>query len=313
MEVINSFEKYNASAPTVVTVGTFDGLHLGHQVILQQLFDTAQKIEAKSLLLTFFPHPRMVLQSDCMPIKLLQTIDERAEILAKTDLDYLLIEPFTKAIANLTDREFVRDILVEKLRVKNLILGYDHRFGKDRTGDFEVLTKYAKEFDFELTQIDAVKQKKIAVSSTKIRKLLISGAVNQANKYLGKFFTLKGKVVRGDRMGNKIGFPTANLQVNAEKIIPKNGVYVVSFLHGVKLFYGIMNIGFCPTLQKEKQTVEAHFFDFEGNLYGKNITVSVIDFLRDEQKFDGLLPLHKQLQKDKENALKKIAVFKNNR
>ncbi len=303
MEIIHSLSNYSQNEQTIVTIGTFDGVHIGHQKIIEKVVQTAKKLNKKSVLLTFFPHPRMVLQKDSN-IELINTIDERSQLLAKTGLDCLVIHPFSKEFSRLTALDFVRDILVEKLNISKLIIGYDHHFGKNREGNLEQLTEYSHLFDFEVEEIPAQDINDISVSSTKIRKALADKNIKTANKYLGYNFMLTGFVVNGKQLGGQIGFPTANIDVKEDyKLIPKTGVYVVKSIINNNEIYGMMNIGFRPTVDGNHQTIEVHYFDFESNLYNQSLTIEVLYFLRDEQKFDSVKNLVSQLKIDKTNAL----------
>lgn len=302
MEIIHSLSNYKHSEKTIVTIGTFDGVHIGHQKIIEQVVKTAKKLNKKSVLLTFFPHPRMVLQKDTS-IELINTINERAELLSKTGLDYLIIHPFSKEFSSLTALDFVRDILVNQLCTSKLIIGYDHHFGKNREGNLEQLTEYSHIYGFEVEEIPAQDINDVAVSSTKIRKALSEKNIKTANKYLGYPFMLNGKVVNGKQLGGKIGFPTANIKVEETyKLIPKTGVYVVkSYLKGADV-YGMMNIGYRPTIDGNHQTIEVHFFDFNEDLYNQNLTIEILFFLRDEEKFSSIEKLISQLKEDKKTA-----------
>jgi len=287
----------------VVTIGTFDGVHIGHQKIIEQVVASAKKLNQKSVLLTFFPHPRMVLQKDAT-IEMINTIDEKANLLAKTGLDYLVVHPFSLAFSRLTALDFVKDILIHQLNTSKLIIGYDHHFGKNREGNIEQLTEYSNLYDFEVEEIPVQDINDVSVSSTKIRKALSEKNIKTANKYLGYNFMLNGKVVNGKQLGGKIGYPTANINIEEDyKLIPKTGVYVVkSSIHNV-LVFGMMNIGFRPTVNGKHQTIEVHFFDFNVNLYGQNLTIEILYFLRDEEKFSSIETLISQLETDKSNAL----------
>lgn len=303
MKITEGFSNHTSTQKTVVTIGTFDGVHIGHQKILTQLVDFSKKHHKKSLLLTFFPHPRMVLQKNS-DLKLINTIDEKIELLEKIGLDELLIQPFNQEFSRLSAFEFVRDILVNKLNVSKLFIGYDHRFGKNREGNFEQLQEYGEMFEFEVEEISAQSLNDINISSTKIRKALGKGKISKANSYLGYDFMLTGEIVAGENLGTKIGFPTANIAIKETyKLIPKNGVYVVKSTIEGNLFFGMMNIGNRPTVEGKHQTIEVHFFDFDNNLYGKKIRVELLKFLRNEQKFDSIDDLKKQLIKDKANSL----------
>lgn len=303
MEIIHSLSNYNHSEKTVVTIGTFDGVHIGHQKILEQVVASAKKLHQKSVLLTFFPHPRMVLQKDAS-IELINTIDEKAKLLAKTGLDCLVIQPFSLEFSRLTALDFVRNILVNQLNISKLIIGYDHHFGKNREGNLEQLTEYSHLYDFEVEEIPAQDINDVSVSSTKIRRALSEKNIKTANKYLGYNFMITGTVVNGKQLGGKIGYPTANIHVEESyKLIPKTGVYVVkSILNNISVF-GMMNIGFRPTVNGKHQTIEVHFFDFNEDLYAQNLTVEILYFLRDEEKFSSVEKLISQLEIDKSNTL----------
>lgn len=303
MERIHSLSNYHSSQETIVTIGTFDGVHIGHQKIIEQLVINAKKQDKKSVLLTFFPHPRMVLQKDSK-IELINTIEERAALLEKTGLDCLIIHPFSKEFSRMTALEFVRDVLVNQLHTSKLIIGYDHHFGKNREGNLEQLTEYSHLYGFEVSEIPAQDIDEVSVSSTKIRTALANKHIETANRYLGYYYTLNGTVVNGKQLGGKIGYPTANISVAENyKLIPKTGVYVVQSKLNGKLVYGMMNIGFRPTVDGDHQTIEVHFFDFNENLYGENLQIELRYFLRDEIKFDSVEALINQLQKDKSDAL----------
>ncbi len=302
MKVVNDIANFSTNEKTFVTIGTFDGVHFGHQKILEKLVSEAKNAGKKSVLLTFFPHPRMVLQKDAT-IELINTIDERAKLLEKTGLDYLIIHPFSKKFSRTTALEFVRDILVNTFNISKLIIGYDHHFGKNREGNIEQLTEYSHLYDFTVEEIPAQDIDDVSVSSTKIRRALHAGNLKTANNYLGYNFLLNGKVVNGKKLGGKIGFPTANLDVKETyKLIPKTGVYVVKSTIDSKTIFGMMNIGNRPTVNGNHQTIEVHFFDFNDNLYDKNLTIELIYFLRDEHKFDSIDHLVLQLKKDEETA-----------
>ena len=309
MKVVENYKNFTSTRKSIVTIGTFDGVHVGHQEIIEQLVTTAQKKNANSVLLTFFPHPRMVLQKD-NGIKLINTIEERIEILQKIGLDYLIIHPFDTEFSRLTAFDFVRDILVNHLNTSELVIGYDHRFGRNREGDFEQLEEYGVMYDFKVQEIPAQDVNAISVSSTKVRKALEDGDISKASKYLGYNFSLCGSVVQGDRLGNTIGFPTANLKVDeAYKLIPKNGAYLVRSMIDDVTVYGMMNIGFRPTLKGLHQTIETHFFEFHGDLYGKKLKIEILDFLRDEQKFSSVDALKNQLFLDKQKSQEMLNKF----
>ena len=310
MKIIRSITAFNSSEKTIVTIGTFDGIHIGHQKILKDLIKTAKKEGKKSVLLTFFPHPRMVLQKD-NKILLLNTIEEKSGLLEKMGLDYLIIHPFSREFSRLTALDFVRDVLVNKLNTSRLIIGYDHHFGKNREGNIHQLKEYSLLYDFKVEEIPAQDIDDVSVSSTKIRTALKEGNLKIANNYLGYQYMLSGIVVSGKQLGGTIGFPTANIEVEESyKLVPSSGVYIIRTRINSIVFYGIMNIGFNPTVLGKHQTIEAHLFDFNENLYGKKITIKFIHFLREEQKFNSVEELVGQLNIDKENA---ISYLSNNR
>ncbi|MHB1195511.1 MAG: bifunctional riboflavin kinase/FAD synthetase [Lutibacter sp.] len=306
MKIYTDLSNYTSKNKTFVTIGTFDGVHIGHQKVLSNLINSAKKNNATAVLLTFFPHPRMVLQKDTN-IKLINTINERIKLLEKTGLDTLVIHEFTKDFAEKTALDFVKKVLVDDLKISKLIIGYDHRFGKNREGNFEQLSAFGKTFGFEVTKISQQEIDHIAISSTKIRKAIELGNIEEANRYLGYNFMLTGEIVKGNNLGEKIGFPTANLEIKESyKLLPKTGSYVVKSALENETVYGMMNIGYNPTVKGKKQTIEIHFFDFNKDLYGKKIQIDVLKFLRDEQKFDSVEDLKNQLLIDKQKSLKII-------
>lgn len=308
LKVIHSIFDFTPTQKTIVTIGTFDGVHIGHQKIIKELVDEAKKTNKKAVLLTFFPHPRMVLQKD-LSIKLINTIDERAQYLEKLGLDYLIIHPFSKEFSRLTALDFVRDVLVNQLNTSKLIIGYDHHFGKNREGNIEQLTEYSHLYDFTVEEIPAQDIDEVSVSSTKIRKALANGQLKTANNYLGYNFSLTGKVVNGKQLGGQIGFPTANINVlETYKLIPKTGVYIVQSIIDTSIIFGVMNIGNRPTVNGDHQTIEVHFFNFNANLYNQTLTIELLYFLRDEQKFNSVNDLVIQLKKDEETAINFLKV-----
>ena len=302
MNVFRDISSYNPQKPTVLTIGTFDGVHIGHKKIIEKLTISGRKEDLESVILTFFPHPRMVLQKDT-DIKLLNTIDEKIQLLEQSGLDTLIIHPFDKTFSELSAEEFVKQILIDKLNLKKIVIGYDHRFGKNRTAGIDELIVFGKNYGFEVEQISAQEIDEVSISSTKIRKALDNGEVALANSYLGYNYFFNAKVVEGKKLGRSIGFPTANLQVSEfYKLIPKTGVYIVEVLLDNKSFKGMMNIGFNPTVSGAHQTVEVNILDFNQDIYGKNIQVSLLEKIRDEQKFDSLEALKNQLANDKQTA-----------
>lgn len=306
MKTYSSAFEYKNSAPSVVTIGTFDGVHVGHKAILKRLVETAKKENLESGVLTFFPHPRMVLQQDTS-IKLINTIDERIAQLEKTGLDHLIIHPFTREFSRLSASEFVRDILVNQLNIKKIIIGYDHRFGRNRTADINDLREFGQIYNFEIEEITAKEIDDVAVSSTKIRNALNAGDVTTANTYLADAFSITGEIVRGKALGRTIAYPTANLNLEETyKLIPKNGVYIVKSQIQGKTVYGITSIGTNPTVGGSEKTIETHFLDFEGDLYGKTLTIAFIKFIRDEATFDSLETLKNAIAEDEIFAKKHL-------
>ncbi|MBT8187213.1 MAG: bifunctional riboflavin kinase/FAD synthetase [Croceitalea sp.] len=290
------------NSSTMVTIGTFDGVHIGHRKILEHLINIAEQSGLKSTVLTFFPHPRMVLQKDT-DIKMLNTVEEKKQILDALGLNYLIVHPFTKEFSRLSAIAFVRDILVNRLKAKKVIIGYDHRFGRNRNANITDLIHFGNTFEFEVEEIPAQEIDEVSVSSTKIRKALMHGEIEQANLYLGYQYMLTGTVTKGKGLGKKIGFPTANLKIAEDyKLIPKNGVYVVKSTLNQNTVHGMMNIGVNPTVDGKARSIEVHFFDFDKNLYNEKIQVQLVRKLRDEHKFDSIEDLQKQLMADKANA-----------
>ena len=298
MKTIHGIENFPPSEGSIVTIGTFDGVHLGHKQILKQLIDTSQQSKLKSVVLTFFPHPRMVLQPD-ISMHLIQSIEEREIALRKTGLEYLVIHPFSEKFSRLSADDYVKEILVEKLNVRKVVVGYDHRFGRNRTASLEDMYNYADIYDFEVIEIDAKKIKSTAVSSTKIRKAIEEGHIELANSYLGDPFTIEGVVVHGDKRGRELSYPTANIELqNKHKIIPKQGVYLIQSDIDNQVVYGMMNIGTKPTFDTTYPSVEVHFFDWNGDLYGQTLQVKLLKWVREEQKFDSIEELQAQIHVD---------------
>ena len=310
---IKSAADYNQIKDSVVTIGTFDGVHLGHQKIIKRLVAIAHAEELQALVLTFFPHPRMVVQKDTS-IKLINTIDEKADLIQDLGVDHLVIKAFTKDFSRLTSLEYVRDVLVNKLHVKHIIVGYDHHFGRNRTANIKDLKEFGAFYGFKVTEITAQEVGDVAVSSTKIRSALAEGSIKVANQFLGYNFMLNGTVVKGKGLGNTIQFPTANLQIEESyKLIPKKGVYLVQSIIDAQLVYGMLNIGTNPTVSDANEiSVEVFFFDFNQTLYGTALNIQFLDRIRDEIKFSGLLALKVQLEQDQQAALAKIALLAKN-
>ena len=299
MRVHQSIENYDPKEESsVLTIGTFDGVHIGHQKIIEQLNTLKADRNEVSMILTFFPHPRRVLDQS-NDIKMLTTMEEKVQLLESFGLDHLIVEPFTQEFSRLTALEFVRDILVNRLSLKKLVIGYDHHFGRNREGNFEQLTEFGELYGFEVIEIPAQTIESVSVSSTKIRKAIEAGDMRVANSYLGYPYRLTGEIVKGQGLGRKLNFPTVNLRVEEDyKLVPMKGVYAVKTRVKNQEILGMMNIGYRPTVGGNGRTIEIHLLDFQGDLYGEKLRVDVLDRLRDEQKFESVEALKTQLKKD---------------
>ena len=305
MKIFSSINDFKTSGDkkSIVTLGTFDGVHIGHKKIIEKIILNAAIHDCESLILTFFPHPRMVLQEKS-EIRLLNTLDEKILLLENTGLDNLIIHPFDESFSRLTAEEFVSEILVGKLNVHKIIIGHDHRFGRNRTADINDLILFGVQYGFEVEQISAQEIDAVAVSSTKIRNALNDGNIALANQFLGYHYCLNGTVVHGKQLGRTIGYPTANIKIDQDyKLLPKIGVYAVKSTIGNQTVFGMMNIGNNPTLGENSLTIEVHYFDLDIDLYGQTVAIFILFFLRDEQKFGSLDLLKGQLSKDRQHAL----------
>ena len=292
-------ENYSSKTPSVITIGTFDGVHIGHRKIINQLTTISSTDNLVSILLSFFPHPKMVLQSN-NEIKLINTINEKQDLLSALNLDFLIIKEFTKEFSRLSALEFVRDILVNKLNAKHIIIGYDHHFGRNRTANIQQLREFGELYDFTVTEILAQDIDNIAISSTKIRKALNNGDIKLANNYLGYNYFFNGTVIHGNNIGQTISFPTANIKIDESyKLVPKNGVHIVKSFIDNKCVFGMMNIGTNPTFNRKNQSIEIHFLDFNKNIYNQSLSVEMITRIRSEKKFSSVENLKKQLELDK--------------
>jgi riboflavin kinase/FMN adenylyltransferase len=300
---IKTASDYKLLSNSVVTIGTFDGVHVGHKKIINRLVNIAREEKLQAIVLTFFPHPRMVVQKDTS-IKMINTIDEKSDLLESEGVDHLVVKKFTKAFSRLTAREYVRDILVNTLHVKHIIIGYDHHFGRNRTANIDDLKAFGDIYDFKVTEISAQDINEVTVSSTKIRKALNEGDIKSANAFLGYNFMLTGTVIKGKGLGKKIGFPTANIKIEESyKLIPKKGVYVVkSQIDENTTLYGMMNIGNNPTVNGTTQSIEVNFFDFSKSIYDTQVKIEILERLRDEQKFNSVEDLKIQLGLDMKNS-----------
>ena len=307
LKIFHTINDFHSTKKTILTLGTFDGVHIGHKKILERVIqskDSATQNNAyESLVLTFFPHPRMVLQEKS-EIKLLNTISEKIDLLEKIGIENLVIHPFDENFSRLSAEEFVSKVLVQQFNIQKIIIGHDHRFGRNRTANIDDLIAFGKQYGFEVEQISVQEINAISVSSTKIRKALEEGDIALANKYLGYSYFLAGTIIKGKQLGRTIGFPTANLKIEENyKLIPKNGVYIVASLINQKTVYGMMNIGFNPTVDGENHSIEIHFFDFDKDIYHQKISVSILHRIRSEEKFESISLLKTQLEKDTTYAI----------
>lgn len=299
MKIYNSIEEFKKVKQAVVTIGTFDGVHIGHLKIISSLRKIADDIDGETVLLTFSPHPRIILFSDT-DLKLINTKKEKIALLENAGIDHLIIHPFSREFSRLSSVEFVRDILVNKIAVSRLVIGYNHHFGRNREGSFEHLKSYGPTYGFEVEEICAQDVRDVHVSSTKIRKALEQGDIKSAKSYLTYDFPLTGIVVKGKHLGHQIGFPTANIKVLDEnKLIPANGVYAVRVMVRGEQKKGILNIGVSPTIDGSEKTIEVHIIDFDQVIYGEQITILFDYWIRAEQKFKSIEALKEQLMQDK--------------
>ena len=302
MKIWKHTDKFTFSNP-VLTIGIFDGVHTGHKYIMERLRSIAKSCKGESVVFTLWPHPRQVLNKDVENLRYLSTFDEKILLLDKTGIDHLIVHEFTKEFAQLGSCEFIKDILIKKIGIKHLVIGYNHKFGRNREGDFQNLKECAKTYNFSFEQLDAVKNGGEKISSSSIRDLLLQGRLDAANSYLGYDYFLQGKVTGGNRVGRQIGFPTANITPHDEhKLIPADGVYAVNLKLEKKIFKGMLNIGFRPTIDhgEKSKTIEVNIFEFEGDLYGRDVTLYFRKRIRDEKKFENIEQLKQQLVLDRE-------------
>ena len=306
LKIFHSIKDFSSPKKTILTLGTFDGVHIGHKKILEKVIQNTQNEKYESLVLTFFPHPRMILQ-ERSEIKLLNTMSEKILLLEQLGIQNLVIHPFDETFSRLTAEDFVRTVLVEQFKIHKIIIGYDHRFGRNRTANINNLIEFGEKYGFEVEQISAQEINAISVSSTKIRNAIQEGEIFLANKYLGYHYFLTGTVIKGKQLGRTIGFPTANLKIEEDyKLIPSKGVYIVSSEINNQTVFGMMNIGHNPTVGEEQLSVEIHYLNFEGDLYDQKITVAVHQRIRNEEKFDSFSLLKEQIEKDKIQTLSYI-------
>lgn len=304
MKIYHGIDLFQPVPNPVVTVGTFDGVHLGHQEIFSQMQKEARRCGGETVVVTFYPHPRLVIHPDSKNLKFINTQERKYEIINRSEIDHLIVIPFSKEFANLSSGDFVKRYLVEKIKIHMLVVGYDHHFGKDRLGGYNELKGMGKIYGFELLEIPARMIDGVPVSSTKIRKALMEGNIRMANALLGYDYSISGKVVYGNRIGRTIGFPTANIEQEDEyKLISAVGVYACKVDHYGKIYKGMGNIGYRPTIDVGNLTIEVNIFDFDEEIYGDRITIYFIERIRDEKKFENLSALREQLTIDKARVL----------
>ena len=309
MEVIYNIDNYIPKKRAILTIGTFDGVHVGHQKIISDLVAKSKKEDLCPLVLTFFPHPRMVLQKDSQ-LKMIDTLEEKRQLLEALGIEFLIIQPFTTEFSRLTAIEYTRDFLVNGLSISKLIIGYDHRFGRNREATIEDLKNFGLDYNFNVEEIPVQDIASISISSTKIRNAINKGEIKKANQFLGRPFCLSGTIVKGDKIGRKIGFPTANLYVKEKyKLKPQNGVYLVRCHLNNKKYFGMMNVGKRPTVSGKETQIETYFFDFDGELYGKKLNINLLEKIRNEQKYDSLESLCNQLSIDQKSCQKLIPKY----
>jgi len=301
MQILSNLFEIKLSKSAIATIGTFDGIHIGHQKILNSLARFAKENSLKSVVITFDPHPRKVINKK-NSIELINTIEEKKEKIKTLGIDYLIVQKFDEKFSKTEANKFV-EILKNNINIKKLIVGYDHRFGKNRNADINDLKKYGKELNFEVIEIDALEIEEVNISSTKIRSAIKEGNIRLANSYLGYNFFLSGEVVKGHSRGKELGFPTANLKIDEDKIIPKNGVYLVKSKIDHQDIYGMMNIGYNPTFNNKSKKIETHFFNLNKNLYGKIIKIELLEYIREEKRFETVDDLIQRLKLDREKCL----------
>jgi riboflavin kinase/FMN adenylyltransferase len=303
VKVYRSLSEFIPLKNAVVTSGTFDGVHLGHKKIISRLLETAKEKKGESVVITFWPHPRLIVSPGNDNLRLLSNLDEKIELLEELGVEHLLVLPFTREFSELSSEEFVGDILISAIGTKTLVIGYDHRFGKNREGGFDYLKNNSERFKIDIVEIPRQEIENLTISSTKIRKALQRGEVRIANELLGRYYSFQGLVKKGRQLGRTIGFPTANVNVSKKyKLIPETGVYAVKVILRDKVFHGIMNIGNRPTVDGIGITQEVYIFDFEDDIYGENLKVEVADYIRPEMKFGGVNELIEQIKLDCEKA-----------
>lgn len=304
MKIYHSIDDFPKLNNAVVTSGTYDGVHIGHQRILARLKEIAEKYKGETVVITFWPHPRLVLYPEENTLQVLNTFEEKAELLREQGIQHLLRIPFTKEFSQITSQAFIDSILVNQIGTKKLVIGYDHRFGKNREGSFEQLKLNGPQYGFDVEEISRQDVDNVGVSSTKIRKALVEGDIETANHFLGHPYSISGRVIKGEKLGRVLGFPTANVDVDSHfKLIPAEGIYTVTVYHESKLYGGMLYIGYRPTVGGTQRSIEVNIFDFEKDIYGETITINLMAPIRKDAHFDDLEALKKQLIADKSSAL----------
>lgn len=308
MKIYHSIDDFQRLHCAVVTSGTFDGVHLGHQTILNRLKEVAEKSKGETVVITFWPHPRLILNPEDDTLRLLNTFEEKADLLKEQGIQHLLRITFTKEFSQLTSHDFITKILVDKIGTRKLVIGYDHRFGRNREGSFEELKLNAVHYGFDVEEIPRQDVDHVAVSSSKIRQALEEGDITTASQLLGKPYSISGMVVKGDKIGRELGYPTANIDIDSNhKLIPNEGIYAVTVEYEHQLLKGMLYIGHRPTIQGNlKRSIEVNLFDFNKDIYGETLKINLIAFLRGDIRFNGLDALKEQLHKDKESALEAL-------
>lgn len=304
MKIYHTLEDFTRLRYGVVTSGTFDGVHVGHQKILQRLNEIAAKNNGETVVISFWPHPRLILKPEEPFMKLLNTFEEKAELLRLQGINHLIRIPFTREFSQISSQEFITKILVDTIGTKKLVIGYDHRFGKNREGSFEQLKLNASAYGFEVEEIPKQEVDHVGVSSTRIRKALSEGDIDTANHFLGRPYSLSGRVIKGDKLGRVLGFPTANIDLDShDKLIPAEGIYVVKVIHETRTYGGMLYIGTRPTVNGTRRSIEVNIFEFDKDIYGETLQICFLKLLRTDSKFNDLESLKHQLQKDKESSL----------
>jgi riboflavin kinase/FMN adenylyltransferase len=300
MKIYHNIDEFTPLGNAIVTIGTFDGVHTGHRKIISDLKSLAAETGGETVLLTFFPHPRMILHPEDESIKMINTIDEKAEMLEELGIDHLIITPFSRDFSNQTAEEYIRDVLVDKIGTKKIVIGYDHRFGKDRHGGLADLLRLGPVYGFDVVEIPEQDIYEVAISSTRVREALLNGAIELANTFLSYPFFITGRVVRGDQIGRTIGYPTANIVISEKyKLIPVDGIFAVKVKIDNDTYKGMAYIGTRPTINGTRRNIEVNIFDFDREIYNRQIRMEFYNFVRDDMKFDSLDDLKEQIRKDK--------------